>query len=261
MNETIHVHSYQPGITTLTFNRPEKCNAFDDHFIAALIERLTQIANDSSTRVLILKAQGDHFSAGADLAWMQRMASYSQAENQQDCMQLATLMQKLDQFPKPTIALVQGKTYGGGVGLVACCDFVFASEEAQFCFSEVRLGLIPAVISPYIIAAIGERAARRYFLSAEIISASRACELGLVTEIVESVELLARGQACAENLLHNSPAALTACKSLLQTVSNQPITPSLIQDTANRIAQIRSSAEGQEGLQAFLTKRKPHWDQ
>ena len=257
MTDLIMLEDHEQGIVSLTLNRPEKCNAFDDKFIAVFIDLLKQVAADDNVHVLLLKANGKHFSAGADLAWMQRMVNYTEKENLEDSLQLAKLMQTLYRFPKPTVALAQGKTFGGGVGLLACCDVVFAAADAQFCFSEVKLGLTPAVISPYVIAAIGERATRKVFLSAEVITADYAKTLGLVTELVEPNHLLEHGLHYAKKILQNSPAALMACKALSYSVSDKVIDDTLILSTAKQIAKIRVTEDAQHRLQAFLaTKNK-----
>lgn len=247
------------GVATLCMNRPEIHNAFDDRLIRALIDELKRFAADPNVRILVLKGSGKSFSAGADLGWMRRMADYSREENLQDALQLAELMRRLNDFPRPTIALIQGAAYGGGVGLVACCDMVIASHQASFCLSEVKLGLIPAVISPYVVAAIGPRAARRYFLTAERFGAEEACRNNLVHELVAAEELEARGADLCRLLLKNGPDAMSAAKELLATVARGPIDQAMIQDTAERIADIRASSEGCEGLTAFLEKRTPSW--
>jgi len=248
------------GVATLTMNRPEVHNAFDDRFIANLTEKLVSLEQNPAVRLVILAASGSSFSAGADLDWMKRMAGYSRDENLSDAMGLAGLMQQLNSLAKPTIALVQGAAYGGGVGLAACCDIVLATRRATFCLSEVKLGLIPAVISPYVLAAMGEKACRRYFLTAEPFAAAEAQRLGLVHEVVEDEEaLLALAEKITVTLLRNSPQALTAAKELIAAVAGQPLTSGLIADTAGRIAEQRSSKEGKEGLTAFLEKRKPDW--
>ncbi|RLA15983.1 MAG: enoyl-CoA hydratase/isomerase family protein [Gammaproteobacteria bacterium] len=247
------------GIASVILNRPEQHNAFDDGMIAELIELLCKLEQDDRTRVLVLRAAGKSFSAGADLNWMRRMADYDLAQNQDDAMQLAELMRRLNCFPKPTIALVQGAAYGGGVGLVACCDIAIASPAASFCLSEVKLGLIPAVISPYVIEAIGARAARRFMLTAEHFDAEQACRLGLVHEVVEAQDLDAKLDSIVESLLAAGPAAQSAVKELIRMVSNKPIDDELIRDCAQRIARIRASGEAREGLSAFLEKRKPNW--
>jgi len=247
------------GITSVILDRPRQHNAFDDDMIAELIELLGKLEQDERVRVLVLRAAGKSFSAGADLNWMRRMADYDLAQNQDDAIQLAELMRKLNCFPKPTIALVEGAAYGGGVGLVACCDIAIASPTASFCLSEVKLGLIPAVISPYVIEAIGARAARRFMLTAERFDAEEACRLGLVHEVVDVEELDARLDSIAEYLLAAGPAAQTAAKGLIRAVTNKSIDDDLIQDCAHRIARIRASDEAREGLNAFLEKRKPKW--
>ncbi len=247
------------GIASVILNRPEQHNAFDDGMIVELIELLGRLEQEDRVRVLVLRAAGKSFSAGADLNWMRRMADYDLARNQDDAMQLAELMRRLNCFPKPTIALVQGAAYGGGVGLIACCDIAIASPAASFCLSEVKLGLIPAVISPYVIEAIGTRAARRFMLTAERFDAERACQLGLVHEVVEAQDLDAKLDSIVESLLAAGPAAQSAAKELIRVVSHKPIDDGLIQDCAQRIARIRASGEGREGLNAFLEKRKPNW--
>ncbi len=248
------------GVATLTLNRPEVHNAFDDTIISQLVEHLQTLAADNGVRALIVRSNGRHISAGADLNWMRRMAANSHAENLQDAAGLARLMQLLNDFPKPTIALVQGAAYGGAVGLAACCDLVVACDDSQFCLSEVKIGLIPAVISPYVVRAIGERQARRYFLTAEPFASRQAQAYGLVHEVVDQASALDEAaERLLKPLLNNSPKALTAAKELLFAVSQQPINAVLIADTARRIADIRVSDEGQEGLSAFLDKRKPSW--
>jgi methylglutaconyl-CoA hydratase len=210
-------------------------------------------------RVVVLAAEGKSFSAGADLNWMKRMARYSEAENLRDAMQLAGLMRTLDRLHKPTIARVQGAAFGGGVGLVACCDLAVAAREAQFCLSEVLLGLIPAVISPYVVQAIGARAARRYFLTAERFGAEEARRLGLVSEVVDAGNLDETVGAFAAHLVRGGPHAIASAKDLIHAVSDRPIEMPVVEDTARRIAQQRASAEGREGVAAFLEKRPAAW--
>lgn len=246
-------------IARLTLARAERHNAFDDRLIAALIEALAGIAADPQARVLIIAAEGRSFSAGADLDWMRRMAEADEAANLRDARQLARLLESLARLPIPTVALVQGAAYGGGVGLVAACDFAIASPAANFALSEVKLGLIPAVISPYIVAAIGPRAAKRLFLSAERIDAAEALRLGLITEIVAADRLRERGEALAAELLANAPEAMAAVKDLLREVASRPLDAALIEETAKRIARQRAGAEAREGIAAFLEKRKPDW--
>ena len=248
------------GVATLTLNRPEKHNAFDDRMITDLLQALDNIGKDKSVRVLVLRAAGKSFCAGADLDWMRRMADYDFAQNLADARRLAQLMYRLNRLHKPVIARVQGASYGGGVGLIACCDIAIASDNAIFSLSEVRLGLIPSVISPYLIAAIGSRAARRYFLSGERFDAGRALQLGLVHEVVEPESLDASLEHCIDTVLNSGPSAQAAAKELIQQVQGRAIDESLIEETARRIAEVRASDEAREGLTAFLEKRKPDWN-
>ena len=248
------------GVARITLTRDEVHNAFNDVLIAELSAALDGVGQDPRVRVVVLAAQGRRFSAGADLNWMKSMAGYSRAENVDDARRLARLMSSLNRLPKPTLALVQGAAYGGGVGLVACCDIVLAAEEAKFCLSEVKLCLIPAVISPYVVGKIGAAAARRYFLTAEVFSAWEAERLGLVQEVVDRRNLEARGRQVVDALLEGGPAAQRAAKDLVFSVTPRPSSDeSLIEDTANRIAELRASEEGREGIMAFLEKRKPAW--
>ena len=248
------------GIATLCLNRPEVHNAFDDDVINQLISHLKALASDPSIRALVLRSNGKNFSAGADLNWMRSMANNNHQENIEDASRLALLMKNLNDLPKPTIALVQGAAYGGAVGLAACCDMVVACEASSFCLSEVKIGLIPAVISPYVVRAIGERQSRRYFLTAEAFNSSQAQAFGLIHEVVSDKELLDDAkERLLKPLLSNSPQAVTAAKDLVLAVSHKEINNQVIDDTAERIASIRVSDEGQEGLNAFLNKRKPNW--
>jgi methylglutaconyl-CoA hydratase len=210
-------------------------------------------------RAVVLRGNGRSFSAGADLDWMRRVAGYSEAANREDAAALAWLMHTLDRMPKPTLALVQGAAYGGGVGLVACCDIAIASDDAKFSLSEVRLGLIPAVISPYVVAAIGPRQARRYFQSAEVITAPRAREIGLVHDVVPVADLAAHGEALLATLLQAAPGAQAEAKDLVFLCAGQAVGETLLTETGHRIAARRASAEGREGLSAFLEKRTPAW--
>jgi methylglutaconyl-CoA hydratase len=257
---SIRTHIDDQGIATLTMNRPKLHNAFDDLLIEELTAALLRLSSDNRCRVVLLTGSGTSFSAGADLNWMRRMAEYTREDNLRDALGLATLMQTLNGFAKPTIALVQGATYGGGVGLVACCDMAIATGRATFCLSEVKLGLMPAVISPYVVAAIGPRACRRYFLTAESFDAAEAYRLGLVHEVVgDDTTLQARGRELAMTLLKNGPQAMAAAKDLIAAIAGRPMDAGMIADTASRIAERRASAEGCEGLSAFLEKRKPGW--
>jgi methylglutaconyl-CoA hydratase len=247
------------GRATITLNRPEMHNAFDDTLISALTDELKRLERERSVRVIMLAARGQSFSSGADLNWMRRMADYSFVENLTDAVGLAELMKTLANISKPTIALVQGAAIGGGVGLVACCDIALATENAIFCLPEVKLGLIPAVVSPYLAAAIGSRATRRYFLTAESFDAAEARRLGLVHEVVRAEDLA----GCADNLSHrllkNGPEAMASVKALVSEVALGFLDEDLIADTAERIAETRASAEGREGLSAYLEKRSPNW--
>jgi methylglutaconyl-CoA hydratase len=247
------------GRATLWLNRPERHNAFDDGLIAELSAALAALAADSAIRVLLLAGRGKSFSAGADLAWMKHMAGNTAAENEADAQKMAEMLHRLDSLPKPTVALVQGAAMGGGVGLVAACDIAIATEDAQFAFSEARLGLTPATISPYVIAAIGPRAARRYFLTAERFDARRALGLGLVSAVVPAADLAAAANKLADILCQNSPGAMAEAKRLIADVTGRPIDAALRYETAGRIARQRASAEGREGVAAFLEKRKPNW--
>lgn len=227
--------------------------------IAELTSALEALAADDAVRVVILAAAGKSFSAGADLQWMRRMAGYDRAANLADARALAGLMRTLDTLPQATIARVQGAAFGGGVGLVACCDIAVASDAAGFCLSEVRLGLIPAVISPYVVTAIGARAARRYFLTAERFDAATALRLGLVHQVVAAGALDATVAALADAICLGGPAAIAAAKALVHDVAATAPTDRLIDDTAARIAEIRASPEGREGVAAFLESRPPSW--
>lgn len=250
----------QGPVGRVILNRPERHNAFDDALIGELTQALRSIEADESVRVVQLESTGKSFSAGADLEWMRRMASAPKEANRDDAMALAALMRTLAELRKPTIARVQGAAYGGGVGLVACCDIAVASVNAKFALSEAKLGLIPAVIAPYVVAAVGPRAARRYFLTGEAFDASEAWRLGLVHELAEDEAGLDGKIGClVEALLACGPMAQVECKALIRAVSGRPVTLELIQDTAERIAKVRSSPEGMEGVAAFLEKRKAAW--
>ena len=244
------------GVARLVLNRPEVHNAFNDALIAELTAALKRLEQDPEVRAVLLAAEGKSFSAGADLNWMKRMAGYSTEENRADARGLAGLMRTLNDLAKPTIALVQGAAYGGGVGLVACCDIAIAATRASFCLSEVKLGLIPAVISPYVIAAIGARASRRYFLTAERFDAEAALRLGLVQEVVAPEELEAAGRRVLDALLAGGPEAQAAAKRLVRDMAGRPVDDALVEETARRIAEVRAGAEAREGVSAFLEKRR-----
>ena len=251
-------------VGVLRLNRPELHNAFGDLMIAELIQALDVLAAMPGLRLLLLESTGKNFSAGADLNWMRAMAQKDYQQNLTDAGALALLMQKLNSFPLPVIALVQGAAFGGAVGLVACCDMAIATPKASFCLSEVKIGLIPAVISPYVVRAIGERASRRYFTTAERFDAATALQLGLISELAESEEnadLRAKAQPLINAIIANSPQAVVAAKALVAYVADEPLTSDTIAETSRRIAAIRVSPEGQEGLTAFLDKRTPAWQQ
>jgi methylglutaconyl-CoA hydratase len=247
------------GIARLTLNRPDLHNAFDDALIARLTETLARLGADKTIRAIVLGGAGKSFSAGADLDWMRRMASYSREENQRDAEGLARLMHALDRLPKPVIGAIHGAAYGGGVGLVAACDIAIASDRASFCLSEVKLGLIPAAISPYVVAAIGPRQARRYFQTAEVISAERALAIGLVHEVVAAEALEQEVERVVAALLDGAPEAEAEAKDLVFLVQGREIDPELIRETAWRIADRRVSPEGRAGLAAFLGKTPSPW--
>jgi methylglutaconyl-CoA hydratase len=247
------------GVATVTLNRAEKHNAFDDAMIAALTGAFDDLAARDEVLVVVLASEGKSFSAGADLGWMQRMAEYDYDDNHRDAQALAAMLQALATLPQPTIARVQGAAYGGAVGLVSCCDMAIAAEAASFCLSEVKIGLIPATISPYVIKAMGERAARRYFTTAERFSAQEAQRIGLVSEVTAAEILDETLEALVSLLLQNGPLAVRASKALVAEFAGREITPDIIEDSCGRIARIRVSKEGQEGLAAFLNKRKPAW--
>jgi methylglutaconyl-CoA hydratase len=251
--------STQGHVATVALNRPEVRNAFNDEVIAELAEAFTRLGEAPEVRAIVLMAEGPAFCAGADLNWMRRMADYTREENLADAEKLAFMLRTLYECPKPTIARVQGDVYAGGLGLVACCDMAVAVETAQFCVSEVKLGLIPATISPYLIRAMGARAAHRYFLTAERFGAAEAHRLGLVHEVVAAEGLDAAVAGLVAALTANSPNAVRECKALVQHVAGRDITRLLIDHTVKGIADIRASDEGKEGVQSFLQKRKAGW--
>ncbi len=250
------------GIARLVLNRPEKRNAFDDRMIVDITGILREWASLSDIRALEISARGETFCAGADLGWMKRTATLDYQANFDDASRLAEMMEAIDRFPAPVITVVQGAAFGGALGIVCASDIVFATKDACFCLSEVRLGIIPAVISPYVIRVMGERAARRYMLTSELIDAEKAMALGLIHQLLDQPEQL---QEQASNILsllkNNSPAAVRACKQLIADVSGQDIDSELKQLTSKAIADIRQSPEGQEGLSAFLEKRSPAWQE
>lgn len=247
------------GVTVITLNRPDKRNAFDDRIIAELTDALTAAAADKTCRVVVLTGAGRHFSAGADLGYMQRTAELSRDDNIADARRLARLMQVLDQLTVPTIARVQGAAFGGAIGLICACDIAIGADNARLCLSEARLGLTPAAIGPYVVRAMGARQARRYFQSAEEISAPQAIALGLLHEQIAESELDERVESLVATLLRNGPVAMAAGKALVGRIAGAGNDAALIDHTASVIADLRTGAEGQEGLKAFFEKRSPDW--
>lgn len=246
-------------VATVTLNRPELRNAFNEHAIAELALAFDELGRNEMVRAIVLAANGPSFCAGADLNWMKKMAGYSHEENHDDALRLADMLRTIYLCPKPTVARVQGDCYAGGMGLVAACDIVVAVDSAGFCLSEVKLGLIPATISPYVIKAMGEQAARRYFLTAERFDAPEARRIGLAHEVVTADALDATVAGIARALVNNSPNAVKEAKTLVREIVGKSVDDALLADTAGRIAAIRASLEGREGVASFLEKRKPTW--
>ena len=251
--------STQGHVARITLNRPDVRNAFNDEVIAELTQAFTQVGQDPQVRAVVLAADGPAFCAGADLNWMRRMADYTRAENLADAGALAEMLRTIHSCLKPTIARVQGDVFAGGVGLVAACDMAVSVDTATYCLSEVKLGLIPATISPYVIRAMGARAAQRYFLTAERFSAAEAHRIGMVHEVVTGDQLDAKVAELTQALVSASPNAVRSCKMLVNEVTGRDIDAALIAKTVEGIADIRSSTEGKEGVQSFLQKRKPSW--
>jgi methylglutaconyl-CoA hydratase len=247
------------AVLTITLARPEVRNAFNDAVIAELAQAFAQAGGREDVRAIVLAAEGQSFCAGADLNWMARMADYSPAENIADAGALAAMLHTIYTCPKPTVARIQGDVFAGGMGLVAVCDMAVSVDSASFCLSEVKLGLIPVTISPYVMRAMGERASQRYFLTAERFSAAEALRIGFVHALVAAEQLDASVEHITTALCAAGPSAVRSCKALLQEVGGQPITDALIDSTVQQIADIRASAEGREGVQSFLQKRKPGW--
>lgn len=247
------------GIARVTLDRPEVRNAFDDVLIGRLKQAFVELEKDPGVRVVVLAGNGPAFCAGADLHWMRRMSGYGYHENVADARALAEMLASLDRMTKPTVARVHGPAFAGGTGLVAACDIAIGTPEAKFCFSEAKLGLSPATISPYVIRAIGERAARRYFLSAEVFDAADALRIGMLSMLVPVDKLDEAVDALLGHLLAGASGAHARIKDLVRAVSGRSLDESLIADTARRIAEIRASDEGKEGIASFLEKRKPAW--
>jgi methylglutaconyl-CoA hydratase len=256
--ETLKVEIAGP-IATVTLNRPEVRNAFNERMIAELSAAFTALDTHDDVRAVVLAANGKAFCAGADLNWMKKMAGYSDDENRADAMRLAGMLSAVYRCSKPVIARVNGDAYAGGMGLLAACDIVVAVDSAHFCLSEARLGLIPATIAPYVIRALGEQASRRYFVTAEAFDCASALRLGLVSEAVSAEQLDATVAQLAQTLCANGPQAVRACKRLVQDIAGRELSDALIEDTAARIAKTRAGAEGREGVASFLEKRQPGW--
>ncbi|GGY67044.1 enoyl-CoA hydratase-related protein [Marinobacter zhanjiangensis] len=247
------------GVTRIALNRPDKRNAFDDRIITELTDAIQAARSNPDCRVVVLAGEGRHFSAGADLNYMKRTAELSEQENIDDARRLANLMQTLDRLDRPTLCLVQGAAYGGALGLICASDIAIGTENSQFCLSEARLGITPAAIGPYVVRTLGQRHARRYFQTAEVIRSDRALELGLIHERVADDALDARAEELIAALLRNGPTAMAAGKQLITGISGGAISDEMIQYTAEVIARLRTGDEGQEGLAAFFDKRTPDW--
>ena len=260
MSESVlDIRRPSPHVAEVWLNRPEVRNAFNDGVIAALTEAVTRLNQDTELRVVVLAGHGKAFCAGADLNWMRAMADYSWDENRADAGKLAQMLWTLDQCPVPVIGRVHGDCYAGGMGLASVCDVLVASDNVTFCLSEARLGLLPATIAPYVVRAMGEQAARRWFTTAERFSAAQGHAMGFVHELCAPDEIDARVAALVATLVANGPAAVRACKQLVRDVAGRPIDAALRDETARRIADIRASIEGREGVQSFLGKRAPNW--
>ncbi len=255
-----HLSITQTGpVARITLTMPEIRNAFSDEVIQAITEAFADVGARADVRAVVLAAEGPAFCAGANLNWMRRMADYTREENLADASKLAAMLRTIAECPKPTIARVQGDVYAGGMGLVAACDMAVSVDTAWYCLSEVKIGLAPATISPYVIRAMGARAAQRYFLTAERFTAAEAHRIGFVHEVVTADALDAKVDELLKALTSASPAAVVACKTLVADVVGRDIDEGLIAYTVEAIADIRASAEGREGVQAFLNKRKPAW--
>ena len=258
MYQTLNIEK-KSGVTTLWMDRPEVYNAFDERLIAELSAVLTELESDAETKILVLAGRGKHFSAGADLNWMKRAAMMSDEENLADAKRFASMLYQLAHFPKPTIARIQGAALGGGTGLAAACHIAIAAENARFATSEVKFGIIPAVISPYVLRAIGEREAMRYFQTAEIISADEALRIHLIHQVVPLETLDEAITGMADSLKIGGPRAQRAALELIQSIGNMPLDEAVIEATAKRITAQRNTDEAREGMDAFFEKRSPNW--
>lgn len=257
LNKPVALEYRENGIALVALNRPEKHNILNDEMIRGLVEQFEKLHHNPDIRVVIINAKGRNFCAGADLQRLLKVSESSEEENYQDALQLSLMLKKLSTFPKPTIALTHGRTYGGGLGLIACCDIVISADDATFCFSETRLGLLPSIIAPFTIAAIGSRHARYYFLTAEAFDSNEAARIGLVHQVVAESTLFDTGMKIANTILHNGPHALAAAKKLIEYFEN--INDDVLKQTSLWNAQIRKTPEGQEGVKAFFEKRLPNW--
>jgi methylglutaconyl-CoA hydratase len=252
--------SISEQIATVTLDRPEKRNALHGPMVSELLQALKELAEDSASRILLVMGNGENFCAGGDIAWMQHMITGPEDTNYDDAQSLADLLYLLYHFPKPTIVLAHGASLGGGMGLIAAADMVVAANNASFGLPEVKMGLAPSMISPYVMAAIGERWARYYFLTGERFGAEAAYRLGLVHQLSGPAALMSTGVSLARSLLANGPHALRSAKRLIHYVAKQEISEGLAQKTAEHLAELRTTPEAQEGLRAFLEKRKPQWE-
>lgn len=255
---TLDIH-IEGRVAKVFLNRPEVRNAFNDSVITELADTFTRLGNDPGLRAIVLGGHGKAFCAGADLNWMKSMAGYGWEDNRADATRLAEMLWAIYSCPLPVVGRLHGDCYAGGMGLAACCDVLVAAEGMHFCLSEARLGLSPATISPYVMRAMGEQAARRYFITAERFSAAQARDMGFVHELVAPDALDAKVDEIVALLVANGPSAVKACKRLVQDFAGREITQDLRAETARRIADIRASDEGREGVQAFLNKREPAW--
>jgi len=259
MEEAVLLSVNPHGVATITLNRGELHNALDDQTVELLIATLQTLAEDKEIRVVVLTGAGISFSAGHDSDWMRKMADFDESQLRRHALRMSTLLQTLDQLPYPTIARVQGSAFGIGAGLIACCDIAISVSDALFCFSDVKLGIIPALAAPYIVRAIGSRPARRYFVSAERINAGKAKRLGLIHQVVEHEELDDAISHMCRQLVINGPLAMNAAKQLVHALDKEAISPEKIALAIERIVSLRRSEEGREGVQAFLDMRKPNW--
>ena len=259
MSTTLDIRRPSASVAEVWLNRPDVRNAFNDSVIQELTSVFNTLGTDPALRAIVLAGHGKAFCAGADLSWMRSMADYSWAENHADASGLAQMLWTLWSCPVPIVGRIQGDCYAGGVGLAAVCDVLVAADAAHFCLSEAKLGLLPATIGPYVVRALGEQASRRYFVTAERFSAAQALALGFVHEVTAPESLDAKVAEIVAALVANGPAAVKACKQLVKDVAGKPIDAALRDDTARRIADIRASAEGRDGVQAFLNKREPGW--